>query len=864
VDLFGFKAVVGSIFYHLFTKKAKKEKTSMNRNTLYNLPHTSRIFRKTLLVSAVLGALSATNLHAQESDTNEADDGGIERIFVTASKRQTGLQQTPIAVTVTSGETIEQAKVLDIADLQVLVPTLRVTPLQRSTNTNFAIRGFGNGTNNTGIEPSVGIFIDGVYRSRAASQIGDLPRTQQVEVLSGPQSTLFGKNASAGVISVRTEAPSYDLEGKVEAGVGNFNQRLLKGHITNGITDNLAVSLSGGINTRDGYTDSVTGLGKLNDRDRWNVRGQALYEPNEDVTFRFIADYSEIEEICCTVDQVTTSNRQLALQALGGVVLSPSDTFEFKSALNNDPQDKIEDGGVSLQADVDFENFAFTSITAFRSNKSDYFNDVDYTSADILTEEGHTKIDTFTQEFRLTSTGDNKLDWMVGAFYFSEDVETGDTLFFGDDIRAYFDILASGFDPILASIGAPPGIFNFISTLYPTLEAGDPFSADTAVNSEFTQDDEAYSLFLNLDYHISDNFTATLGLSYTDDQKEVTFATLNGDELSAIDFNTTPTAFGVPLTLTPAAGFAAPLTGFQFLPPQNSLPNAVEDGKSSDSKTTYSVRLAYELNRNINFFATAATGFKATSWNLSRDTKPFPSDAAALAANPDLVRSNQAFGTRFAGPEEATVYELGMKSSFKKGAFNITLFDQTIDGFQSSTFVGTGFVLANAGQQSTKGIEFDSVYRPADDIKLTLAGTFLDPIYDSFVGASGVDGPIDLSGEKPAGIHEQSITAGITYNFEFDNGMYGYTRIDYIYESEADIVANVAGLTREVSTFNASAGLSFENGINLQVYVRNLNNDEYYLSAFPTPIQGDVGDRANSAYPNQPRTFGASISYAFY
>ena len=297
----------------------------MNKNTLNDLSRASGVFKKTLLVTAVLGALTATNLQAQQSDTNEADDEGIERIFVTASKRQTGLQQTPIAVTVTSGETIEQAKVLDIGDLQVLVPTLRVTPLQRSTNTNFAIRGFGNGTNNTGIEPSVGVFIDGVYRSRAAAQIGDLPRLQQIEVLSGPQSTLFGKNASAGVISVRTEAPSYDFEGKIEAGIGNYNQQLLRGYISNGITENLAFSLSGGINNRDGYTDSLVGLEKINNKDRWNLRGQMLYEPTEDATFRFIADYSEINEFCCTTAAFANGPTAAAIVHLGGKVTDDAD-----------------------------------------------------------------------------------------------------------------------------------------------------------------------------------------------------------------------------------------------------------------------------------------------------------------------------------------------------------------------------------------------------------------------------------------------------------------------------------------------------------------------------------------------------------
>lgn len=156
-------------------------------------------------------------------------------------------------------------------------------PLQRSTNSHFSIRGFGNGTNNTDIEPSVGIFIDGVYRSKSAAQISDLPRPQQIEVLSSPQSTLFGKNASAAVISIRTLGPSYDLEGKFEVGFGNYNQQLVKGYITNGIKETLALSLSGGYNMRNGYTDSITGLSEVNDKDRWNFRGQALYESADDV-----------------------------------------------------------------------------------------------------------------------------------------------------------------------------------------------------------------------------------------------------------------------------------------------------------------------------------------------------------------------------------------------------------------------------------------------------------------------------------------------------------------------------------------------------------------------------------------------------
>jgi iron complex outermembrane receptor protein len=803
----------------------------------------------TLMITLALG-LTANIATAQEptnQDATQADDGLYEEILITASKRQTGLQATPIAVTVTSGEDIEQTQVLDIQDLQALVPTLRVTPLQRSSNTNFSIRGFGNGTNNTGIEPSVGVFIDGVYRSRAAAQIGDLPRLQQVEVLSGPQSTLFGKNASAGVISVRTAGPSFAEEGKIEAGIGNYNQRLLRGYYTNSITDELAFSFSGGINKRDGYTDSVVGLDDMNNRDRWNIRGQALYEPTESTRIRFIADYSEIDERCCTVADVINGPTTAAVRALGGTVLDVEDQFEFKSALNRDPSNTVEDGGISLQIDVDYDTFTLTSITALRNNKSDYFVDVDYTSLDILTEAGETDIDTFTQEFRLTSTGDNQFDWMIGGFYFSEEVDTGDVLNYGPGTRPYFNVL--GLQPLLELTE------DFYAQPRNTF-----FAADNFIASNFLQKNDAFSLFATVDYDLTDKLIATVGLAYTDDEKDVSVTSQNNEALSSIDFDTDPTVFGVPMAFIPdVQPFIPTLKGVQFLPPQLTFPNNVESGNTNDSKTTWNVRLAYEVNQNINVFATAATGFKASSWNLSRDTRPFATDQQALESA-GITRANQSYGTRYAGPEESTVYELGVKARFKRGAFNVTLFDQTIEGFQSSIFVGTGFVLANAGKQSTKGIEFDSTVSLTDNLVFTLGGTILDPIYDSFEGANGINGPTDLSGTMPAGIHERSFVGGLTYNFELDNGMYGFVRTDYIYESEAQIVENVPPeLTREVGTLNASAGLTMENGVSVKLWVRNLNNDEYFLSAFPPPIQAG----SFSAYPNQPRTFGATVSYEF-
>ena len=219
----------------------------------------------------------------------EEDEGND--IIVTATKREQTLQEIPVAVSVTTAETIERAQIRDLKDLSSVVPSLRVNQQASATNTNFIIRGFGNGANNPGIEPSVGVFVDGVYRSRSAAQIGDLPDIQRVEVLRGPQSTLFGKNASAGVISIVTREPKFTLGGNIEASYGNDNAIVVKGVVTGPLSDTIAASVAGGINKRDGYVrDLGPAGGRVNERDRWFARGQLLFQPGDAFKFRVIAD----------------------------------------------------------------------------------------------------------------------------------------------------------------------------------------------------------------------------------------------------------------------------------------------------------------------------------------------------------------------------------------------------------------------------------------------------------------------------------------------------------------------------------------------------------------------------------------------
>jgi iron complex outermembrane recepter protein len=794
-------------------------------------------FRSKLIASAVVlaSAVSAGKAMAQ-----------IEEVIVTATKRAQTLQEIPVAVSVVTSESIEQSGVLDIKDLQTLVPSLRVTQLQSSANTNFIIRGFGNGANNAGIEPSVGVFIDGVYRSRVGSALADLPKLERIEVLRGPQSTLFGKNASAGVISVITAKPDLDAySGSASVTVGNYDQLIVKGDITGPITDNLAFSAFASVNERDGYYDNIELGTEQNEMDRWSFRGQLLWAPSDVLEFRMIVDGESLDEICCGVANLVDGPTGDLVRALGGNLV-PNAPFAYKGFYDFDPVTEIDTSGVSLDITYDFESVTLTSITAYRTLEQFQLGDVDYTSARLINpdqaNQSDTEIDTFTQEIRLTSAGDGNLSWMVGAFYFTEDVDIDGAFSYGDQFRAYADGL------VTAGTGVA-GVLDLIELLG-GIPAGTFFAEGQGFPSEVsTLDDDTLSLFAQADYVFADDWTLTVGLNYTESEKDVSVNLVSTDVFSSL-----------PLGLLLPPPFAEGLIPLQFLPPFLNYTNSVEDGKSDDDDTTYTVRLSWDVNADMSVYAGVSTGFKATSWNLSRDSRPFAEDIPALG-EAGLLVPNITAGTRFAGPEESTVYEIGLKAAYDTVSFNVAIFSQEIDGFQSNVFSGTGFNLVNAGKQSVDGAEFDINWYPVSDLKLAFAITYLDPLYDEFEGGLGVDGITDLSGTTPAGIPEISTNTSLTYNFQVGSWADAYVRVEHLYEDEVQLVENIpeSVATREINMFNASLGMYFNNGWDLNLWGRNLNDDEYLQSAFPSVAQAG----SFSGYPNTPRTYGLTVKYSF-
>ncbi len=824
--------------------------------------HKSDYFLKAALSCGVgLGALMVGSLATAQDAPEGEETKRLGVITVTSTKREQTLQDVPVAVSVVDDEVIARAEIQDLNDLQSLVPSLSVGQLQSSANVNFRIRGFGNGANNAGIEPSVGVFIDGVYRSRSAAAISDLPNLQRVEVLRGPQSTLFGKNASAGVISVITRKPQFEHGGAVEASYGNYDAMRLKADITGPLTDTIAYSASGYFNKRDGYAQDLATGTDVNQRDRFGLRAQLLFTPNEDLEVRLIGDYDKIDEICCVAANIINGPTGGAILALGGN-LDFENPFSYEVFNNFDSENDIENYGFSGQIDYATKFADLTSITSYRTSSLLTDQDSDFSSADLIgTNPSRGDIDTFTQEIRLTSNNtDGMIDWMVGGYYFDESVETVSSLTYGADFRGFADLLTGGgLGTVEGILGGAPAVGNLFAQ-----EGQGRFL-------NFGQDNTAWSLFGTLDAHLTDRVTATVGLNYTEDEKDAFGNLVSTDTFSALDLVALGVAIGVPAAVAddPAFNPFLPLAALQFLPPFLDFPNVIEDGKSNDDKLTYALRLSYEVSDYINIYGSYSTGFKATSWNLSSDSRPtsdiFISGSPVTNPPASPIRDagldvpNLTSGTRLAGPEEAKVWEFGLKASFDRVAFNVAVFDQTIEGFQSNTFTGAAFTLANAGEQSTQGVEWDITASLTDNFTVVFAGTAQDPIFDSFVNsASG-----DISGQRPSGIPKLVTSLSGNYDFVI-GGMDAYIRGDWQHESGVDYFddpANQAiiGFQKKIDLANASLGVTTPNGLRVSLWGRNLFKEEFVTTAFPSVAQsGSV-----SGYPNQPRTYGVTVRKEF-
>jgi iron complex outermembrane recepter protein len=850
----------------------------------------------------------------------EAEAADSDEIIVTATKREQTLQDVPISVSVTGSETVEKAQIRDLIDLQSVVPSLKVSQLNAVGQTNFIIRGFGNGNGNDGIESSVGVFIDGVYRARTSAALDDLPEIERIEVLRGPQSTLFGKNVSAGAISIVTKKPQFDWGGKAEISLGNYGLINPKATITGPISDSLAFRLSGSVNSRNGYFRNISTKGDANNRNRWSLRADILFQPSADFSLRVIGDYNIIKEQCCGVTGIQNGPATLAIGGgLGKPISNTSQIFSRNIVFDANPQNRLVGKGLSGQIDWNIGFAKLTSITAYRNQVNQSNQDVDFTGADIVTNNTANEISTFTQEFRLASEGNGPFSWLVGGFFQDEKVDTARDIRYGKDIRAFANALTGG-------TATAPSLITTLESLQritnpAIIPGGTYFQPGQGISDAYKLKQQSYSLFGQADFKVTERLTVTGGLAYLHDRKAAVSNVVMNDPFSALDLNraltesvpgsgqsfiplATPSLAGLagclfqkgfvptgpnfPIGLfggalgarLPGAGSApcpASLPGvnpFNLNPVQFfygdttnhapvNFPNATESGIFSGSKVTYAGRVAYDFDI-INAYVSYSTGWKATAVNLSSDSRP---------ANNGVGRS--------AAPEEVTVYEAGIKAKFRGGFFNLAVFKQEIKGFQSNGFTGLGYALVNAGKQSVKGFEIDAAYRPAPWLALTGAITYLDGKYDSFTqapcfsydtvrcprDAKGVLKPSrDLSGTKPAGVPTWSGSASATINHNFNDTLSGYLRGEFDYTSDTYLTETTPANLATYGSSNVNLSIGFQDSeakLEVMGWVRNLTNDNALLATFPTVGQGFPEPASYSGYPNQPRTYGVTLRKTF-
>jgi iron complex outermembrane receptor protein len=839
----------------------------------------------TISRGASLLAVLISNHALAQTVTPYALPGTVEEQFapddivVTATKRERTLREVPISVSVTGQDVVEKAQIRDLIDLQSVVPSLRVEQFNATGQTNFIIRGFGNGNGNDGIESSVGVFIDGVYRSRSAAALDDLPEIERIEVLRGPQSTLFGKNVSAGAISIVTKKPQFEFGAKAEVSVGNYGLMQTRASITGPLSDTIAIRLSGNVNERNGFSHNITTGLDAADRNRRSVRADLLWQPSSDFSVRVIADYNLIKELCCGVTSIQNGPTTQLIGApppfgLGAAISHTSNIFARNVVFNANPQNRVRGKGISAQMDWNVGFAKLTSITAHRNQVSQSEQDIDFTGADLLTNTTANRIRTFTQEFRLTSIGDGPINWLAGAFYQDEKTDTGRDIRYGKDIRAFAERASGSTAALVAAVPALAPLIGGTNNLRaieilqnlvtPSIGVGTTyFQPGQGISDRYLLAQRSFSLFGQADYKVTDRLTVSGGLAYLNDHKAVISDVVLQDPFASLNLQAVPQFpyLGLPGNLYGPLGVLQFFYGSAPNHAPVNIPNANESGIVKGDKITYTARIAYDLGF-VNAYVSYGTGWKASAVNLSSDSRP--PDASGVG--------------RFANPENVKVYEAGMKAKFAAGFVNLAIFKQIIDGFQSNAFTGIGYSLVNAGKESVKGFEVDSAYRPLRWLALTAAATFLDGKYDSFVGApcvtfDAVHCPInpltglrpasqDLSGRRPADIPKWSVSTSATITQPLGPKLSIYLRGEFDYVSNVQLSDTTPPnlSTWGISKFNASVGVvNSAAKLEVMVWVRNLTKDNYVIAVFPTVAQ----DGSYSGYPGDPRTFGMTVRKTF-
>jgi outer membrane receptor protein involved in Fe transport len=780
----------------------------------------------------------------------QAPSGGIDEIVVTAQKREQSLQDVPIVVTAVSAQLLQDSGVKDIKDLTILTPGLLVTSTANETSTTARIRGVGTVGDNAGLESSVGVVVDGVYRPRNGVGFGDLGEMQRIEVLKGPQGTLFGKNTSAGVINILTKQPTFTFGANGELTVGNYGTIGASASVNGPIVaDKVAGRLFVTKRQRDGFYDIKVGKGPRTStedqtQDFWSTRGQLLFTPSDSVDIKLIGDYTKRDESCCVGVQVkngATAPLVAGLAGTSGGLANPVNPWARLAYANRGSEQKITDQGLSAEINwkTPYLNGAkLTSITAARDWDYIAGQDADFTTADVIYRPANgdhgNQFKQFSQELRLAGEAD-KVNWLVGAFYAKEDLTSKSSLRYGSDFESFLSGLFSGL-PLPAITGRTAG------TIY---------AAGAGNRDVYKQEGTSWALFTNNSIQVTEKFELTLGLRYTKDEKtlDAKYAnTDNGVGCAAITTwaNAAPSATRAAVAGASCQAFASPK--------YNGLTN---NRSRSEDAWSGTVKGAYRFNPELLTYASYTRGFKAGGYNLDRVANPF-----ALATSATAATSLQpVLDTSFNG-EFVDSYELGVKSTLldRTLLLNATVFNQKFTDFQLNAFNGLFFQVQSVPEVTSKGVDTDVIWKASQDLTFQGGVTYSDTSYANAKNKALLGGAAStarLPGARLSLAPLWSASASVTYQQPIGNLM-GRANLGAKYSSSYNTGSDLNPVKAQQGYVVTNGRLSLGSADDrwaVEVWAQNMLDQKYYQVVYDAQFQSGSFD----AFLGQPRTYGLTL-----
>ena len=905
------------------------------------------------LTPAIAQAQDTTTASSEEADlidNADIDSGNV--IIVRAQGRDQALSDVPVAVSAVSGEMLEKSGVSDIRDLNQVAPSLLVSSTGNEANGSARIRGIGTVGDNPGLESSVAVFVDGVYRSRSGNALSELGPLDRVEILRGPQGTLGGRNSSAGLINIYTAPPEFEFSGYGAFTYGNYDAIKVEGGINAPLGDTVAARIDGVYFERDGFYNDVVNDVRINDRDRYLVRGQLLFEPTSDLSIRLVADYSKKDEACCAATFVQPEFAPLArvspgldsfARPNGGPALTSTDNpiVPILLGLGQDPraltqstfnrdiyvtpgrtyQGETEDWGISGEVNWDFGDVTLTSITGYRQYSNTQASDTDYTQVDLLyrapgPNAGAREFKTFTQELRLNGTAFNDtLDWLVGAYYANEKLETRDNLRFGNDYGTFANCrIVLAINPALANPSADNCLGANVAALTGANGGAGAFGAATpliiagmnnlaqvrdigSTGDRYNQTSENFAVFTHNIVHVTDTVDLTLGLRYTNETKDFR-AAFSNDNVFCPQSRAILNPLLVPSVDTDGDGVAdlAPLGGLAggliSLSCQGNSTAELDGVTLADTRDedefTGTAILSWKPDPDWLVYGSFSKGYKAGGFNLDRSALAVPVAFDAATLNPTALQFDA---------ETVDAFEVGVKYAARDWGFSIAGFRQEFSNFQLNTFNGSVFLVQNingcdsdlggadrdadgttgacaadnvAPGVIAQGFEFEASLSPIRDLTMTMGVTYADTSYEDNLVGQDNGSPLDpalrlLPGDNLSNAPEVTATASLSWTPPIGNsGLSGLffinARTTDDYNTGSDLLH---GKEQDAYTIvNGRIGITGpDRRWGLELWANNLFDVDYTQVAFNTPFVAP--QQTYSAFLAEPRTYGITVRAGF-